>query len=85
MTETTKSLAGKLLNKQPKNNDNKEKFNLIQYLKESKDELKKVSWPSRKETWKLTWIVIGMSFAVAAFLGVWDYAFNYLLEWYLKI
>jgi len=79
---------GKLL-KKPSilngNKDKKEKFNLIQYLKESKIELKKVSWPTRKETLKNTWIVIGLSFGVAFFLGFWDYIFTTALEWYLKI
>lgn len=79
-------IAGKLLNKTPKKpKNNKERFNLIQYLKESKDELKKVSWPTRKETWKQTWVVIGISLGVAAFLGIWDFFFNYALEWYLRI
>jgi len=77
-------ISGKLLKKTP-SNQTKEKFNLVQYLKEAKQELKKVSWPTKKEAWKQTLIVIGMSFVVSAFLGVWDYVFNYALEWYLKI
>ena len=43
------------------------------YIKQSKDELKKVVWPSRKETIKYTLIVIGISLFVAAFLGAADY------------
>ncbi|MFH0819139.1 MAG: preprotein translocase subunit SecE [Patescibacteria group bacterium] len=66
-------------------NPNKERFNLRRYLNNSKDELKKVAWPSKKEAWRQTWIVIAMSLGVAAFLGVWDWLFNYILEWYLKI
>jgi preprotein translocase subunit SecE len=61
------------------------RFNLIQYLKDSRQELKKVSWPTKREAWKQTMVVIGMSLAVAIFLGVWDYIFNFALEWYLKI
>lgn len=77
-------ITGKLLNKTP-SSQNKEKFNLIQYLKDAKQELKKVSWPTKKEAWRQTMIVIGMSFIVSAFLGVWDWAFSYALDWYLKI
>jgi preprotein translocase subunit SecE len=80
------SSIGKLLKPQTTGTSGKkEKFNLIQYLKESRTELKKVSWPTRKETWKNTWVVIGLSLGVAAFLGIWDYLFNLALEWYLKI
>jgi preprotein translocase subunit SecE len=43
------------------------------YFKEAEAELKKVSWPSRQDTIKHTLIVIGVSAAVAAFLGLVDY------------
>lgn len=79
-------LKGKLLGNKPKAKktpDGQEKFNLVQYLKDSKEELKKVAWPTRKATWKNTWIVIGFSLVFAAFLGVLDYFFNWGLEFYL--
>lgn len=78
------SSVGKLLNKKA-DNQNKPKFSLIQYLKESKLELKKVAWPSKQYTWKQTLVVILISFGVAIFLGFWDYLFNFALEWYLKV
>lgn len=53
---------------------------LITYLKESKAELKKVVWPSRKETRNHTLLVIGISLGVAIFLGAIDYLFNFILE-----
>ena len=46
---------------------------LITYLKESRAELMKVAWPSRKQTRDSTIIVIIVSIAVAIFLGVLDY------------
>ena len=80
------SNIGKLLKRKVENNkETKKRFNLVQYLKDSKIELKKVSWPSRKETLRNTWVVIGLSFGVAIFLGIWDYLFNAALEWYLKM
>lgn len=57
---------------------------LVNYLKSSKDELKKVSWPTKKETIKLTLIVLGMSAFVAIFLGVLDYIFNFGLSILIK-
>ncbi|KKS82857.1 MAG: Preprotein translocase SecE subunit [Candidatus Wolfebacteria bacterium GW2011_GWC1_43_10] len=50
------------------------------YLVESYYEIKKVNWPTKNETAKLTIIVIGFSLAVAVFLGVLDILFSYGLE-----
>lgn len=36
------------------------------------DELKKVSWPSRKETIRLTLIVIGVSLIIGVYIGIID-------------
>ena len=53
---------------------------IIAYIKEARIELKKVIWPSRQEVTKHTLIVIGMSLAVALFLGIFDYIFLKALE-----
>jgi preprotein translocase subunit SecE len=53
---------------------------LAEYLREAREELKKVLWPSRQETTRHTVLVIGVSLAVAAFLGLVDYALNLGLE-----
>lgn len=53
---------------------------LSQYINDSRVELKKVIWPSKKETRNHTLMVIGISLGVAAFLGVVDYGLNFLLE-----
>ena len=53
---------------------------IITFLKEVKLEIKKVNWPTRKETLRYTLIVIGVSAAVAALLGGLDFIFNQLLE-----
>lgn len=53
---------------------------LGQYLKESADELKKVAWPTRKETYNYTILVIGVSLAIAFFLGALDILFTWGLE-----
>lgn len=50
------------------------------YLKDSQVELKKVVWPTKKQTRDHTLMVIGISLAVAAFLGAIDYGLNLLLE-----
>ncbi len=45
----------------------------VQFLFEAKNELKKVSWPSRKETTGITWVVVVTSFVMAIYLGVVDW------------
>ncbi len=52
----------------------------IEFLKEVRLELKRVTWLTRQETVKYTLIVIGLSMAVAAFLGGLDFLFSYLLN-----
>lgn len=53
---------------------------LIIFLKEVRLEIKKVNWPSRKQTTRYVLIVIGISVAVAAFLGTIDFICTSLLN-----
>jgi len=53
---------------------------LIDYLRASIAELKKVMWPSRDETLKQTVVVIGLSIGVAIFLGILDIIFSQILQ-----
>ena len=50
------------------------------FFVESRAEFKRINWPTFAETRKLTLIVIGLSLAVAVFLGFLDYLFAYLLN-----
>ncbi|MEE8131591.1 MAG: preprotein translocase subunit SecE [Candidatus Paceibacterota bacterium] len=53
---------------------------LKSYLQESQQEFRRVNWPTRKETIRLTLVVIAFSLIVAVFLGALDFLFTYLLE-----
>ncbi|OIP56636.1 preprotein translocase subunit SecE [Candidatus Kuenenbacteria bacterium CG2_30_39_24] len=53
---------------------------LVQYVKDSRTELKKVIWPTRKQATNDTLLVIGFSLGVAAFLGLVDFVLTKLLE-----
>lgn len=53
---------------------------ITQFLREAKAELLKVNWPSKSQTINYTLIVIGISIAVAIFLGGLDYFFEYILK-----
>jgi len=50
------------------------------FLKEVKLELKKVNWPTRRQTIRYTLIVLGISLVIAVFLGGLDFLFTMLLE-----
>jgi len=51
----------------------------VTFLKEVRDELKKVVWPTRDEVIRLTALVIIISLAVGFFLGGLDYVFTKLM------
>jgi len=53
---------------------------IITSLKEVRVEMKKVNWPTRQETLKYTLIVVGISVAVAVFLGSIDFIFTTFLN-----
>jgi preprotein translocase subunit SecE len=62
--------------------------NLLLKLKtffiESRQELKQVQWPTRRDAVRLTAIVIAMSLALAVFLGAFDYFFSYILRLFVS-
>lgn len=51
------------------------------FFQEVKVEMKKVNWPTKKETAKYTVIVLGTTIAVAVYLGALDFLFtNFFIE-----
>jgi len=52
---------------------------IISYLKETRAELRKVHWPSQQEARTLTLVVMAVTIAMAAFLGILDYVFDRLI------
>ena len=61
------------------------KPNAIQsYFRESSGELRKVSWPTRREAMQLTGLVIVVAVAVGLILGVTDVIARALLAMFLK-
>jgi len=57
---------------------------LSKYIVESRQELKKVTWPSKKETKSHTLVVIAISIGVAVLLGAMDYLLNLLVQLVVK-
>lgn len=58
--------------------------NIISFLKEVKEELNKVSWPTRQQTIKYTVLVILVAVAVGAFLGGLDYILTIFTAFLIK-
>ena len=53
---------------------------IFNFFREVKLEMKKIDWPSKKQVLKNTLIVIGVSVAIAIFLGGLDFIFTTLLN-----
>ena len=53
---------------------------IMQYLRETRAELKKVVWPTRQEATNLTGIVVGAIVAMSIFFGVLDYLLTQLFR-----
>jgi preprotein translocase subunit SecE len=53
---------------------------VIRYLKETRAELRKVTWPTRKEAWNLTLVVVGVTVAMSIILGFADTLFSEIMR-----
>ncbi|HLD21342.1 MAG TPA: preprotein translocase subunit SecE [Patescibacteria group bacterium] len=53
---------------------------VIGYFKGAIQEMKKVTWPSKEETWRKSLTVIWFSIGFAIFLGALDFIMNKVLE-----
>ena len=49
---------------------------IVRYVKETRAELRKVTWPTREETRMLTTIIVIVTITMAIFLGLLDYIFQ---------
>ncbi len=55
-----------------------------QFLNEAKQELKKVTWPTRQQTMTSTWVVLAVTFVLAIFLGLVDLVFSKVIGLILR-
>jgi preprotein translocase subunit SecE len=53
---------------------------IVRFVKDSKVEMDKVDWPSRKDTRNLTILVLALTAVAAAFLGVIDQLLTLLYQ-----
>lgn len=54
---------------------------MLTFLKQVRTELLQVTWPTRAEITRLTFVVIVISVLVGVYLGFADYLFTLILEW----
>ena len=59
-------------------------FKIAEFLQQVKDELRKVTWPTRKETYGSTVVVIVLVLMVAVFLWVVDSALSAMIQYLLN-
>ena len=62
-------------------NEKEKKPNVIRkWYRETLGELRKVTWPTRHEAMRLTWIVIIVMVAMSLFLGLLDTLFGMIIS-----
>jgi len=57
---------------------------ISRYLRETRGELRKVTWPTREESWRLTLIVLGVSLTMSIFLWLFDTLFANSIQFLLE-
>jgi preprotein translocase subunit SecE len=60
-------------------------FPVIRYFRESRDELKKITWPTQQQVILYTSFVIGLCVTLAVYLGLLDYVLTLGLEALVKL
>jgi preprotein translocase subunit SecE len=57
----------------------------VGFFRDVRSELRKVVWPTRRETLNLTAVVLALSAVVGAFLGAVDYVFQEVFRLLLSL
>ena len=68
------------MSKGTKRAQTKSENRIVRYLKETRAELRKVTWPTRKEATNLSLIVLAVTVVMALFLGAIDFLFATLMQ-----
>jgi preprotein translocase subunit SecE len=58
---------------------------VAKYLRETRGEIRKVTWPTREEALRLTAIVLAVTLASAIFFWFWDTVFSNGLNWLIEV
>ncbi|MBN2093825.1 MAG: preprotein translocase subunit SecE [Candidatus Zambryskibacteria bacterium] len=58
-------------------------MSLTNYIKETKNELSHVNWPTRKQSIIFSIVVVVISILVSIFLGFFDFIFSKILSFFI--
>ncbi len=56
----------------------------VAFLRETQDELRKVTWPKQQEIIRLTFVVIAISIIVGLYIGGLDFVFTSLVQLFVS-
>jgi len=54
-----------------------------EFLLEARFELRKVVWPTRQESVRMTWVVVAVVILLSLLLGGFDFVIQKLVQWFL--
>ena len=57
---------------------------VVRYIRETRGEIRKVTWPTRQESWRLTGIVLLVTVATAFFLWFFDFIFSGAIQFLIE-
>lgn len=66
----------------PRQQAQRERVGPIQYLREVRDEMRKVAWPTRPEVVRYSIIVTATVLVYTAFVGGLDFGLQYVADWF---
>ena len=58
---------------------------LARWWRETKGELGKVTWPTPKDAWRMTWIVLAVMGFMGVLLFLFDLIFGQLIGWLVTL
>ena len=57
---------------------------LLTYFKDTRAELRHVSWPTQKQAVVYTALIISISVLASLVIGMFDFMFTRLLDWFIR-
>jgi preprotein translocase subunit SecE len=80
----TEKRTGAVKKVAPENNKGKQPNPISRYFRETRGELRKVTWPTREESWRLTLIVLGVTLIMAVFFWLFDFTFSNAIQFLVQ-
>lgn len=56
---------------------------VLQYIKDTRAEVKHIQWPTRSQAIWFTVVVVIVSLLIAVYTGVFDWVFTHVLEYFV--